>query len=179
MSHLLDMKINLYGGPGIGKSTVSSIVFSELKVRGFNAEIVHEYAKELVYEGFDLRKADSNFQYRIIMEQLRRELLFMGKAEYLVTDSPLLLNAFYSKEKRALDLAQAHDSDTNLHFYLIRSNETFEGRGRSHSEKESISIDKEMIKFLKKNGIEPIIVDGDSKIKAMKIVDIILEKRRA
>lgn len=172
------MKINLYGGPGIGKSTVSSIVFSELKIRGFDAEIVHEYAKELVHEGFDLRKADGNFQFRIIMEQLRRELLF-NKAEYLVTDSPLFLNAYYSKEERALDLAQKNDSDENLHFYLIRSNEYFEGKGRSHNEKESISIDKEMIKFLKKNNVTPIIIDGDSKIKAMKIVDIILERRRA
>jgi hypothetical protein len=173
------MKINLYGGPGIGKSTVSSIVFSELKIRGFNVEIVHEYAKELVYEGFDLREADSNFQYRIIMEQLRRELLFQNKVEYIITDSPLFLNAFYSKEKRALNLARGHDSSENFHFYLVRSNEHFEGRGRSHSEKESLSIDKQMIRFLKKQNIVPVIIEGDSKMKAMRIVDKILEKIHA
>lgn len=173
------MKINLYGGPGIGKSTVAGLVFSELKIRGYNAEIVHEYAKELVYEGTDLRKVDSFFQDRIFIEQLRRELLFFSKVDILITDSPLMLNAYYNGGKKALSLVEMTQTDADLNFYLTRTNEHFEGKGRSHNEKESLAIDKKMLDFLKQQNIDLINVDGDSRAKALRIVEIIEEKKNA
>ena len=42
--------INLFGGPGAGKSTCAMEICSELKKHGLSAEYVQEYAKELVYE---------------------------------------------------------------------------------------------------------------------------------
>ena len=173
------MKINLYGGPGIGKSTVASLVFAELKVLGFNAELVHEYAKELVYEGIDLRTVDSFFQDRILIEQLRRELLFFNKVDFLITDSPLLLNAYYNGGKNAFAMVKSTTGKSDLNFYLTRTNEHFEGKGRSHDELESVAIDKKMLDFLKKQKVKIISVDGDSKAKALKIVDIILGVKNA
>lgn len=173
------MKINLYGGPGIGKSTVASLVFAELKVRGLNVEMVHEYAKELVYEGIDLRNVDQFFQDRILIEQLRRELLFFKKVDYIITDSPLMLNAYYNGGKTSVFMAKQTDSESDLNFYLTRTNEHFEGKGRSHTEKESVVIDKKMLSFLKKHKVNLINVDGDSRTKAMKIVDMILAVKNA
>ena len=43
--------INLYGGPGTGKSTTAAHVFALLKQRDVNAELVREYAKDIVWEG--------------------------------------------------------------------------------------------------------------------------------
>ena len=40
--------LNLYGGPGVGKSTGAAYIFSMLKLAGINCELVREYAKELV-----------------------------------------------------------------------------------------------------------------------------------
>ena len=43
--------VNLYGGPGSGKSTGSAYIFSKLKMAGVDAEYVTEFAKDKVWEG--------------------------------------------------------------------------------------------------------------------------------
>ena len=43
--------INLFGGPGAGKSTGAAYIFSQLKMAGVNAELVTEFAKDKVWEG--------------------------------------------------------------------------------------------------------------------------------
>ena len=169
------MKINLYGGPGIGKSTVAALVFAELKLKAFNVEITHEYAKELVYEGFDLKKADKTFQYRILMEQVRRELIFQNKVDFLISDSPLLLNAYYNGDPGAIHLARINEQEKDLHFYLLRSHEHFESKGRSHSHKQSVGIDNNMLKFLTDNSVELIEVGGTAQEKASLIVQKAVE----
>ena len=42
--------INLWGGPGCGKSTTAAGLFSIMKMRGHKVELVTEYAKELTYD---------------------------------------------------------------------------------------------------------------------------------
>lgn len=42
--------VNLYGGPGSGKSTTAAGVVSQLKLLSINAELVTEYAKDLTWE---------------------------------------------------------------------------------------------------------------------------------
>lgn len=42
--------INLYGGPGTGKSTTAGALFAEMKFRGINCEYVQEYAKDKAWE---------------------------------------------------------------------------------------------------------------------------------
>lgn len=43
--------VNLYGGPGTGKSTGAAYIFSKLKMDGIDAEYVTEFAKDKVWEG--------------------------------------------------------------------------------------------------------------------------------
>lgn len=38
--------VNLFGGPGSGKSTGAAYVFARLKMLGYNAELVTEFAKD-------------------------------------------------------------------------------------------------------------------------------------
>lgn len=173
------MKINLFGGPGIGKSTVAYFVGAELKSRGLNVEIVQEFAKEVVYEGIDLRKVDQNFQDRILMEQIRRELVFINRVDFVITDSPIFLNLFYNKDENKIPLAKITETGKDLNFYLTRTTEKFETTGRSHNELESLKIDKDMLDFLKKHNINLIEIDGDSREKAIKIVNIITGSQNA
>ena len=42
--------VNLFGTPGAGKSTGAAYIFSNLKMRGINAELVTEFAKDMVWE---------------------------------------------------------------------------------------------------------------------------------
>lgn len=170
------MKINIYGGPGVGKSTVASLVFAELKIKSFNVELVNEYTKELIYDGYLLKDIDKEFQNKILIEQLRRELIYFHKADIIVTDSPLMLNAFYNGSDESLYLSNMTKSRDDLNFYLIRNNNSFSKNGRWHNKKESLGIDSTMLLFLKKYGIDLIIVEGNSKEKSEKIVDIVLKK---
>lgn len=43
--------VNLTGGPGSGKSTTAAFIFAKLKMLGYNAELVGEEARELIYDG--------------------------------------------------------------------------------------------------------------------------------
>ena len=42
--------INLFGGPGCGKSTIAALLFGKLKQNGINCEMALEYAKDKVWE---------------------------------------------------------------------------------------------------------------------------------
>ena len=43
----------VFGGPGCGKSTLMARIFAELKTRGYDCEMVTEFAKDLVWEKRD------------------------------------------------------------------------------------------------------------------------------
>ena len=41
----MSLLLNFLGQPGSGKSSLSTMIFSELKARGYEAELVQEFAK--------------------------------------------------------------------------------------------------------------------------------------
>lgn len=86
------LNVNLYAGPGFGKSVTAALLYAALKLRGIHAELVSEYAKELVYR--DELKGKS--QNEIMREQLRRQGLLQGKTTVVVTDSPTPMSLVYA-----------------------------------------------------------------------------------
>ena len=88
--------INIYGGPGAGKSTTAAGVFYELKKNGYDCGLVTEMATELVYdEAFNVM----NDQIYLFGEQWHRTFRMLGKVDFIVTDSPLLMNIVYNRFK--------------------------------------------------------------------------------
>ena len=86
--------VNLYGAPGAGKSTGAAYVFSQLKMRGVNAELVTEFAKDKVWEG---SKAVFENQAYIFGKQYFRISRVKDKVDVVVTDSPIILSCFYGE----------------------------------------------------------------------------------
>ena len=173
------IKINLYGGPSCGKSTLSTLLFAELKLRTLNTELVREFAKELVYQDYDmhnLREADRIF---ILAEQMRRESILHGKVDYLITDSPVMIAAYYYNKRPAIDLAKElmknlDHSGAEFHFYILRDEDAhFEQYGRAHSEDESRKIDKDMIEFLRNEGMTVHVIQGNPVDRLKKIMNAI------
>jgi hypothetical protein len=84
--------INLFGGPGISKSTTAAGVFSLLKLHNVECELVTEFAKELVWE--ERQRTLKNQQY-IFGEQYHRLWRVADKVDVVITDCPLLLGIVY------------------------------------------------------------------------------------
>lgn len=85
--------INLFGGPGCGKSTLAASLFHRMKTKGINCELVTEFAKDLTWEGSPARLCQP---YVFGVQYLRLERL-IGKVDYAITDSPLLLANYYGR----------------------------------------------------------------------------------
>jgi len=87
--------INLFGGPGTGKSTAAAGLFYEMKKLQLNVELVTEYAKDVTWEK---RHALLDDQIYIFAKQHRRiSRLVDSGIEWVITDSPIPLGLVYLK----------------------------------------------------------------------------------
>lgn len=142
--------LNFYGGPGVGKSTSAAYVYSLLKERGDNAELVREYVKEWAWEG---RRINAYDQLYFLGKQLRKESMLYGRVSHVVTDSPVLLGIFYSRHysppaiARGVAVAsrayyeQAH-ADGHRHWHvLLQRSKGYNPAGRYQTEAEARALD--------------------------------------
>lgn len=162
------VKLNFYGGPSSGKSTIAARVFASLKEMHQRAEYVQERAKELVYEGRNMKTLSEAERVALLAEQLLREER-LKEVTFMITDSPQLLTAYFHPYPYALDIAKRHLKADELHFWVKRP-AAFEEVDRSHSKEESVVIDGQMKKFLTDAGITLIEVDGSPEERLMTVM---------
>lgn len=154
--------VNLFGAPGAGKSTGAAYIFSQLKMRGVNAELVTEYAKDKVWEE---SKAVFENQAYIFGKQYFRISRCAKKVDVVITDSPLLLSLIYNndpvlgEEFNAL-VRKVMDSYDCKNYYLHRVKE-YNPVGRFQDEAGSDKIGNEIMDLLDKEDISYISVAGD------------------
>lgn len=150
--------INGYGGPGAGKSTACMEITAALKKAGYGAEYVQEYAKELVYDkNMEMLDGSAKNQFEILKEQTRRVDRLYDQVDFIVTDSPILLNEIYNKEltPEYRDIVgKIQNSYSNFSFFIERDVSNFEEEGRIHNLAESIQKDQEMRDMLLDNDIK-------------------------
>lgn len=154
----LPIVINGYGGPGAGKSTACLEITAALKKEGYNAEYVQEYAKELVYEkDMEMLDGSPEHQYEILKEQTRRMDRLYDQVDFIVSDSPVMLNTIYNKqltpEYESL-VNELQGEYINYSFFMERDASNFEEEGRIHNLTESIEKDNEIKDMLQKNEIK-------------------------
>ena len=155
--HKSTVVINAFGGAGAGKTTACLHIAAELKKRGYVAEYVPEYAKELVWDkNFELLDGSEKNQRIILNEQRKRLDRLIGQVDFVVTDAPLLLNGVYlketdNKEEYCKKLLEDFNAYNNFNFVVKRDPANFEQEGRIHTLEESISVDVEVENLLKSN----------------------------
>ncbi len=86
--------INFYGGPGAGKSTMALKLMGHMKDHRMNVEYVPEVAKSLTWED---RQKCLDDQVWVFAQQQHMLYALIGKVDFIVTDSPLLLSLHYVK----------------------------------------------------------------------------------
>jgi len=135
--------INMYGGPGSGKSTLMAGLFAYLKNRGINCEMAPEYAKEKVWEE-SFRVLDN--QLYVFAKQHHRISRLIGKVNVIITDSPLLLSLYYGgdKSKEFNDLVISEFRKTRHMDIFVKRCKPYNPKGRNQTEKEAKLIDKKI-----------------------------------
>lgn len=155
--------INAFAGPGAGKTTSCLEVAEKLKKQGFVTEYVQEYAKELVYDN-NLIMLDGHYehQFDILKEQVKRINRLYGKVDFILTDSPVLLNNTYLNEDKSTNDYVAYCENVkkiytlydNFNYFVERDKSAFEEEGRIHNLEQSIVIDDELKNTLHNNQID-------------------------
>lgn len=170
--------VNLFGAPGAGKSTGAARIFSNLKLKGINAELVTEYAKDAVWEE---NKGPFKDQLYIFAQQNYRLTRLRDKVDVVVTDSPLLLSLLYNSNQDFYSVPfeelvkQVFDQYNNLNFFLERV-KPYNPIGRFQTEKESDELSDKLKNLLFSNGYQYTLANGSQKDYDGVIMEII--KRR-
>ena len=144
--------VNLFAGPGTGKSTTMAGVFSELKLRGINCEMAPEFAKEKVWEG-SLGILEN--QIYIFGKQLHSIHRLLGKVDVIITDSPLLLSLVYGKHETDTFkkfVLEVFNRQNNINYFLERK-KAYNPAGRLQTEDQAKAIDTTVFDLLHANDI--------------------------
>ena len=147
--------INIFGGPGIGKSTVIAGLYHYMKLKHINVEIAHEVAKDYVWE--EQLGILHNDQLLVFAQQHRRIYRLMNKVDYIIVDCPLLMCIPYIAEGflRGLEplIVESHHTFDSQSFVLNRTDAEYNPEGRYHNEIESIEKHREIVDVLHKYDI--------------------------
>ena len=142
--------INLFGGPGIGKSSIANGITYKLKKKHISCNNPYEFPKRLAWDHNIPAISD---QLYVFANQHRGIAECYGKVDYIVIDSPILFSTiyhrYYTKGYPAEFYKQPfHDFVIALHNKYDSVNILLERSEGSHNEKEryqdleeSIAID--------------------------------------
>mgnify|MGYP000394766843 CR=1 FL=1 len=146
--------INFFGGPGIGKSTQASGLFTEMKKHHMSVEYTYEFPKEVAWEGNVSQLKD---QFFITANQHRNISRLYGKVDYIIVDSPIVLGCFY-EQRYGEGYPASHYSMSglsnflwslfkkydNINILLKRNDETYDTNGRLQDLQEAQEIDEDI-----------------------------------
>ena len=153
--------INLWAGPGAGKSTTAAGLFHRMKSAGKRVELVTEFAKDLTWEhGWRIDN-----QLLIFAEQDQRLRRLKGQVDYAITDSPLPLSLIYAKPpfdtpefgNLVMHTWRGYD---NVNF-LIGRVKPYMAYGRSQDEAGARMIDQAVWNLLSRHAIPFHRFNGD------------------
>ena len=136
--------INLYGGPGSGKSTVAAEVYGILKRSGVVVEIQREWCKGPVWDEYHKALKD---QYYIFAKHYRELARFeRGNVKVVVSDAPLLLSMIYGHEEGTNFRSYVWDvyrRFSNFNVFLERDRK-YHRKGRLQTKRQALDLDSKI-----------------------------------
>lgn len=152
--------INIFAGPGAGKSTTAARLFSEMKIRHMDVELVTEYAKELLAEGrMNVLLED---QIYITAKQARKIKRIEDKFKFIVTDAPIVQGLLYKPHDYFTGfeplIVEIFKTYNNYNFFLARKTK-YDTNGRYQTEDQAKEIDVKLQEILTKHEIPFMIIE--------------------
>lgn len=143
--------INLFGGPGTGKSTTAADLFALMKWKNINVELVNEYAKEVTWaERYQILED----QLYIMAKQNHKLWRLKGKVDWVITDSPLILSLVYAKPEYFPSYYRAFGHELYNHYdninIFLQREKPYHKIGRNQTEEEAREKDAEILELLYK-----------------------------
>lgn len=158
--------INIFGGPGAGKSTTAASLFYRMKRQGLDVELVTEVAKDFVWEN---RMDTLMIQPYVTMKQYRNLVRLKGKVDYVITDAPIMFGILYAN-KYAQELpASYHQFVKDCHSQiltpsiniLLERSHAYDPNGRYQTEEEAHKLDDELEKIMKDASVSYVKIIPD------------------
>ena len=156
--------INLFGGPGIGKSTQAAGLYHKMKKEGISVEMPYEFPKVLAWDkSFNAVKD----QLYVLANQHRNIVRTYGQVDYIIVDSPIMLSLVYKDryneepeypssfygykfDEFIVDLHKRYDS---INIVLERDDNMFKSEGRFQDLENSKAIDDDIVEVLNRHQI--------------------------
>lgn len=136
--------INLWTGPGAGKSTTAAGLFNLMKNQGLSVELVTEVAKEFTWQ-----KDYGSLQNQLLLLALQDQRLrrLVGQVKWAITDSPLPQGLAYCTEEYEdwlpITVEGAHSRYDNYDILLYRK-KPYVAAGRLQTESAALALDLEI-----------------------------------
>ena len=143
--------INLFGGPGVGKSSIAAGLLYELKKKHISCDAPYEFPKVLAWD--DNQSAIKDQLY-VFANQHRGIVQSFGKVDYIIMDSPILLSLIYKNYYNGLEYPSVlytelfdamvlgiHNKYENLNILLKRGEGVYNEKERYQDLKQSIELD--------------------------------------
>jgi len=174
--------INLFGGPGIGKSSIAAGLTYKLKKQHITCDNPYEFPKLLAWDENHSAIRDQLF---VLANQHRGIVKSYGKVDYIILDSPILLSLTYksfyksndypatlygeSFDNMVLDIYNRYD---NINIVLKRSEGKHNNSERYQNLEESIQLDSVIEDSLKNNDLpyHTVNVDGKTVKNILKLI---------
>lgn len=163
-------RINLFGGPGVGKSTLAAKLFAHLKQEGTNVELVQEVIKQWAYEGRKIQPWDcvSLFGHQFEAEQR----LLQNGVQHIITDSPLLLQCIYAQLihdcpaywELAIISKMFDKTWPAINLFVCRPTTAYETYGRYETYEAAIKMDEDIENILASHMVQYHCIHPDSVI---------------
>lgn len=149
------LRVNFYGGPGVGKSTLAAMTYAYInKNCKVPAELVRESCKMQAWEGTPLDRFDQIVTFANQLQEEHR--LHRAGVKVTVSDCPVLLHCVYtnrldqdmSRHLSEIELMFENEIPS-LNFFVAREVE-YRSEGRFQTAGEAGKLDQEILDYLQR-----------------------------
>jgi nicotinamide riboside kinase len=150
--------VNIFGGPGTGKSTLAAQIFAQLKMQHIEAACPEEHAKLAIWSGQPWLLDEQAILLGRTWETLSA---LVGRVDVVICDSPLLLCSVYAGEREPLSfhnfVIDLHKRTHRLNLFIERPlDQAYSTNGRRENEDQALVMDQR-IKAALRDAQEPFL----------------------